>query len=232
MEEGNSGKFKRGRRPHNAKVLDFDTIGDLVRKLGAEPKKVTVDGKEVEMSWAERLLRLTLERALKGNIRDIAQLLRLMIKHPHVTGQGKVRMVYFLSRSLAANVYPDLYHREQTTKDDDNSEGDKGSSRVGYKSPPKEHRFQKGQKPPPRRRKSAPVEANITAVFWRVLLEKRRGKINGKGTWVSSTELLVRRAFIEAEKGSSTLQRLLNQMLLEKTSPDDEGPPEFEVLPW
>ncbi len=65
--------------------------------------RVTVDGREVEMSWAERSLRLTLERALKGNVRDIAELLRLMIKHPHVTGQGKLRITYFVRGSVAAN---------------------------------------------------------------------------------------------------------------------------------
>ncbi len=55
-------------------------------------------------------------------------------------------------------------------------------------------------------------------------------KINGKVTWASSTELLVRRAYIEAEKGSPTVQRLLNQLLLENTNAEDEMPG-IEILP-
>ena len=97
----NRGQFKRGQRPHNAKVLEFATIADLVRYLGAEQKKVTVNGKETKMSWAERSLRLTLDRALKGNVRDIAELLRLMIRHPHVTGRGKVRSLIIIRGALA-----------------------------------------------------------------------------------------------------------------------------------
>jgi hypothetical protein len=96
-------------------------------------------------------------------------------------------------------------------------------SDVGYKRPPKEHQFKKGQKPPPRRKKDSPA-INEVHLFWRVLQEPRRAKINGKPKWVTATELIVRRAFIEAEKGSSTVQRLLNQLLLEhdRASSEDE----------
>lgn len=77
------------RRPHNAKVdQDFDDIHQLTRRLGSEIKRVTLNGKPVEMTWAERSLRLLVDRALAGNRRDIAQLLRIMIDHPNVTGKG------------------------------------------------------------------------------------------------------------------------------------------------
>jgi hypothetical protein len=98
---GKRGQFKKGRRPHNAKTLEFDNIGDLVRKLGAEPRRVLMNGKEVEMTAAERSLRLAIDRALKGNVRDLAALLRLMIKYPNVTGPGKLRMIYFVRGALA-----------------------------------------------------------------------------------------------------------------------------------
>lgn len=94
-------RFKKGRRPHNAKVLEFETIADLVKCLGSERKRVALNGEEVEMTWAERSLRLTVDRALKGNRRDLAQLLRLMIKHPQISGPGRMTVVYFFRGALA-----------------------------------------------------------------------------------------------------------------------------------
>jgi hypothetical protein len=93
---------RRGRRPHNArKGQDFADICELVCNLAAETKKVTVDGEEVEMSWGERSFRLTLERALSGNRNDLAHVLRLMIKHPDISGSYRVRQVIFMSKALS-----------------------------------------------------------------------------------------------------------------------------------
>jgi hypothetical protein len=92
----NSGQFQAGRRPHNAKPLDFENVADLVRKLGSESKRVSLNGREVDMTWAERSLRLTIERAINGNVRDITQLLRLMIEHPNISGHGRLRCIIYL----------------------------------------------------------------------------------------------------------------------------------------
>ncbi len=98
------GTGKPPRQPHNAKVdRDFDDIHELTRKLGSEMKRVTLNGEAVEMTWAERSLRLLVDRALAGNRRDIAQLLRVMIDHPNVTGVGPVITRIFLP-SAAANL--------------------------------------------------------------------------------------------------------------------------------
>jgi hypothetical protein len=64
-------------------------------------KRVTINGKEVEISWAERSLRLTIDRALAGNRRDLAQLLRLMIEHPSISGSYQERHVTFIRGPLA-----------------------------------------------------------------------------------------------------------------------------------
>jgi hypothetical protein len=53
------------------------------------------------MSWAERSFRLMLDRALAGNRRDLAQLLRLMIDHPSVGGSYRERTVIFMTETLA-----------------------------------------------------------------------------------------------------------------------------------
>jgi len=94
---------KRAKRPpHNAKIdFKYDDVGELTRKLGSELKRVTLDGQEVEMMWAERALRLLIDRALAGNRRDIAQLLRMMIDHPDVTGRGPVITQILISKAFA-----------------------------------------------------------------------------------------------------------------------------------
>ncbi len=99
--EGHS-HFQKGRRPHNARRgEDHSTVAELVCRLAAEKKRVSINGKEVEMSWAERSFRLTVDRALAGNRRDLAQLLRLMIEHPSVGGSYRERTVIFMSEALA-----------------------------------------------------------------------------------------------------------------------------------
>lgn len=102
---------------------------------------------------------------------------------------------------------------------------------VGYKRPPVETRFKKGQKPPPQKKKRVPKGDNTRHLFWAVLQEPRRTTSNGKARWVTTAELVVRMAYIEAERGSSTLQRLLNQLLLGKAKPDEDEMPEVVIEP-
>ena len=94
---GSTTRFRKGRRPHNANLgQDFGSVGELVRSLGSEKKLVRIEGEDVEMTWAERSLRLTIERALTGNRRDLAHLLRLMMKHPAIGGTYRERQVCFI----------------------------------------------------------------------------------------------------------------------------------------
>ena len=103
----------------------------------------------------------------------------------------------------------------------DDGEGPE-DDRVGYKHPPKQYRFQKGQKPPPRKKRQSDDASDVTSIFWTVMQERRRVVINNKARWATTAELLARRSYIEAEKGSSTLQKLLNDILLQKDT-DDPG---------
>jgi hypothetical protein len=99
--------------------------------------------------------------------------------------------------------------------DDGNAAPRSGAERaeVGYKRPPREHQFKKGQKPPPRKKKEG-AEVRISEILRKVLHEPRRVAINGKVCWVSGAELVIRRAYQEAEKGNSTLRRELASLLL------------------
>jgi hypothetical protein len=96
---------------------------------------------------------------------------------------------------------------------DNATESTSGEYRVGYKRPPLETRFKKGQKRPRRKEK---VVQNFSPkdLFWSVLQERRRVIINGKATWPTNAELIARRALLEAEKGSPVLMRLSNELLL------------------
>ena len=98
MNDKQTSAGRKRRRPHNAKAnIDYDDIPELIRKLGAERMTVKVGLEVREMSRAEAGLRQMVERALAGNRRDLAQLLTLMIKHPHTAGRGPVRVQYFMS---------------------------------------------------------------------------------------------------------------------------------------
>ena len=95
------GRFKKGRMPHNAKVPTYADFGDLVRSVGAAPKSVTINGQEVSMPWSERSMRLSVDRAIKGQTRDLIDLLRLMIKHPQITGPVKTKFIYVMRGGFA-----------------------------------------------------------------------------------------------------------------------------------
>lgn len=93
---------RAGREPHNARRgAEFGNVAELARILAAETKMVTVNGQEVQMAWAERSFRLTIDRALAGNRRDLAQLLRLMIEYPSISDTRREKCVYFVRGALA-----------------------------------------------------------------------------------------------------------------------------------
>lgn len=85
---------------------------------------------------------------------------------------------------------------------------------VGYQRPPPEHRFKKGQKPPPRKKKAVPDEVPISEILRKVLHEPRRATISGRVMWVTGGELVIRKAYQEAEKGKAMLRRELARLLL------------------
>ena len=93
---------------------------------------------------------------------------------------------------------------------------------VGYGRPPPEHRFKKGEKPPPRKKKDAPREVPMSEAFRKILEEDRRVTIGEKGQWLTAADLVMKRAWQEAEKGSATLRREIVRLMLscEGVAPD------------
>lgn len=96
---------------------------------------------------------------------------------------------------------------------------------VGYKRPPREHQFKKGQKPPPRKKKDPFRAQSMSGAFRKVLTEDRRVVMGDKVRWVTSAELVMMRAWQEAEKGSATLRRELIRLLLSTEAPDADLSP-------
>jgi len=97
------GTGKPPRRPHNArKSPKFQSVGELARSIGAEPRRATMSGQEVVMSQAERLCRLIVERAINGSVSDLKLVIQTMIDHPRIAGSARERLVLFLAGDDAA----------------------------------------------------------------------------------------------------------------------------------
>jgi hypothetical protein len=68
------------RRPHNAKVSNFESFEQLLAAAANAPRKVTVNGKLVKMSRKEVLYRTIVNRALDGGIREVAFIIKAMVQ--------------------------------------------------------------------------------------------------------------------------------------------------------
>ena len=98
-------------------------------------------------------------------------------------------------------------------------------SDVGYKRPPREHQFKEGEKPPPRKKKDTRREVPVSETFRKVLEEQRRVVVGGKVRWVTCADLVIMRAWQEAEKGSATLRREMLRLSLSSEAPALEQAP-------
>ncbi len=98
-------------------------------------------------------------------------------------------------------------------------------SDVGYKRPPIEHQFKKGQKPPPRKKKEAIGQVPVSETFRKILEEPRRVLWGKKVRWLTVADLIMKRAWQEAEKGSATLRRLILRLVLSSEGPGPEQAP-------
>jgi hypothetical protein len=92
-------------------------------------------------------------------------------------------------------------------------------SDVGYKRPPWEHQFTKENQPPPRKKKDALREIPMSETLRKVLDEPRRVVVGGKARWVTSADLVLMRAWQEAEKGSASLSREMMRLSLSAEVP-------------
>lgn len=93
------GDRRRHRKPHNARVRHFATLSEIVDEVGAEMRSFPTPDGSTKISRKQRLYRVMIHAALKDSDRDLAHLLRLMIKNPNIiTFRGEVQ--YFMTKNL------------------------------------------------------------------------------------------------------------------------------------
>lgn len=97
-------KVARARRkPHNARTLEYFSFNELLAMIATERRVALVGGKQTSMCRSERLLRLMLDRALQGKVREVTKLLQLMAKNPSVAATFRDEVVIVVS-GAACNV--------------------------------------------------------------------------------------------------------------------------------
>lgn len=91
---------EKKRRPHNAQRIEYSSFPELLALIAAEPRTALVGDRQVKMPRSERLLRLILDRALKGEVPDVTKLLQLMAKSPGVAATFRDERVTVISGSM------------------------------------------------------------------------------------------------------------------------------------
>ena len=98
QKRSGGGRFERGHVPHNRRALPHvESLEDVVKQVLSEPRKVLQNGKEVEMCLAERAIRLEVDKAVGGDTRAIARIVKLLIKHPKLSRSYKATYQIFLN---------------------------------------------------------------------------------------------------------------------------------------
>jgi hypothetical protein len=93
--KGQPTNARQPRRPHNAREAEpFESLPELVERIGNETLTVVRGSGTVRMSRKERSLRLDVEAALKGNVPALKHLLKLMARHPELIAPREMRSIF------------------------------------------------------------------------------------------------------------------------------------------
>lgn len=101
---------------------------------------------------------------------------------------------------------------------------------VGYKRPPKEHRFKKGNKPKPRKPKFEPEDLSIPRILWAVLNEDVRIGQGRNVKYMRTSDLLVRKVLELAEKGDTSMGKLAFELLMLGQTPGQDEPETYLTM--
>lgn len=88
------------RRPHNAASREYGSFEDLLAAIAAESRTALVGTDQVVMSRSERLLRVMVDRALQGNVREVTKLIHLMATRPKLAATFREEIVTVISGPL------------------------------------------------------------------------------------------------------------------------------------
>jgi hypothetical protein len=96
-----TGARRAPRKPHNAKTAEYATFNELLGMIADQPRKAKIAGQEVTMTRTEVLLRVLVERATQGKVREIKQLLQMMARDPGLAANSRTHVQIFLNGALA-----------------------------------------------------------------------------------------------------------------------------------
>ena len=91
---------------------------------------------------------------------------------------------------------------------------------VGYKKPPRQHRFKPGEKQP-RRGKTEGAKASGHEL-WAILQEDRIVAVKGRRTRMTNLEVILRRFMEKVEQGNASLLRLYYELSMSSSPEPDE----------
>ncbi len=101
MNARSSKKGPRARRkPHNARSVHYASFEELLAQIAAEPRTARVGDEQVTMSRSDRMLRLLLDGALRGDVRNVTKLLQLMAKYPAIAATYREQLVIVMSGAI------------------------------------------------------------------------------------------------------------------------------------
>lgn len=92
---------RRNRKPHNARTSEYVSFNELLAQIANEPRAALIRNEQVVMSRSERLLRLMVDRALQGKVREVRMLLKLLAKSPALAATFREEIVMVISGDLA-----------------------------------------------------------------------------------------------------------------------------------
>ena len=90
----------RRRPPHNTKLAEYESFGDLLSKAANAPRTAEIHGREFEMSRAARLFHLSIDRAVQGNPREVVDVIRRMAKNPNLAASFRIQLVAYAHGEL------------------------------------------------------------------------------------------------------------------------------------
>lgn len=85
------------RKPHNARSVHYASFDELLTQIADEPRVARVGDDEVTMPRRDRLHRMLVDGALKGDVRNVTKLLQLMSKYPAVAATYTEQVVVVTS---------------------------------------------------------------------------------------------------------------------------------------
>lgn len=89
------------------------------------------------------------------------------------------------------------------------SNADGSNDKAGYKKPPKEHQFKKGQSGNPKGRPKKKKSTTVAEIARSELLEPMLAQVGGKTIELPAIQIAMKRALLDAAKGNTSSQRLV-----------------------